>query len=290
MLHRGGRLLAAILVGGLVLAGAWGSAEARFPVPVAGAVPGRQAADASPTPTGVSGTTSPLEIVPGQVVVRLRPRAGNQPASAASAESALNSAGIQATVDEVLLPPNSYVLGVPTGQEAAAATVLASNPDVEAADPNFVRHIHAGRAMVPNDPLYPTQWGWPRINAPAAWNIAQVPGVIVAVLDTGLDLSHPEFAGRITGGTNFVNPGQSAQDDNGHGTHVSGLIGASGNNGTGGAGLAWRATIMPVKVADSGGNLTSANWINGLAYAAENGARVVNMSFGGTSYSATEQG
>ena len=138
-------------------------------------------------------------------------------------------------MQEVLEAPDSYLLGVPAGQEAAAAGVLASNPNVVAADPNYVRHIHAAE-VVPNDPLYPVQWGWPRINAPAAWNNAQAPGVVVAVLDTGLDLNHPEFAGRITRGTNFITPGGSPQDDNGHGTHVSGIIGAGGTTASAGRG------------------------------------------------------
>ncbi|HET7077837.1 MAG TPA: S8 family serine peptidase [Chloroflexia bacterium] len=279
-------LLAALFTGGAAL---WAA-----PVLHTGALPAAQATaptggfGTSPTPS--PGTTDVVEAVPGEIVVRFREQGGGRAMEPAGAQRALIAAGlgIGAVVQRPLAVAGAYIVGVAPGQEVNAAARMQKQPDVIAADPNLIRHIHA-LAVTPNDPLYPVQWAYPRINAPAAWSTAQVPGVIVAVLDTGLDLNHPEFAGRIVPGVNYARPGASPQDDNGHGTHIAGIIAGAGNNGVGGAGLAWRASILPIKVADSGGNLTSEAWINGIAYAIQHRAQVINMSFGGTTYSGSEQ-
>ena len=120
------------------------------------------------------------------------------------------------------------------------------------------------------------------------------PGVLVAVVDTGIDLSHSEFAGRIApGGTCFGGPsvcfglGIRGNDDQGHGTHVAGIIGAAAN-GVGTTGVAPAALLLPVKVLDSGGFGGYPSVISGISYAASHRARVINMSFGGPMPQATD--
>jgi subtilisin family serine protease/uncharacterized protein YkwD len=148
--------------------------------------------------------------------------------------------------------------------------------------------------VFPDDPSFDSQWGLHNtgqtlgtpdadIDAPEAWGLSQGESdVIVAVIDTGVDLDHPEFAGRLTGGWDFYNGDASPDDDNGHGTHVAGIAAAAGNNGTGVAGVAWGVRIMPVKVLNSAGNGYYSDMIDGIDWALTNGASVINMSLGGT--------
>jgi type VII secretion-associated serine protease mycosin len=136
--------------------------------------------------------------------------------------------------------------------------------------------------FTPNDPLYtaPGQYYWSKIEANAALDISQGNGVVVAVLDSGVDLLHPDLAGQLVTGTNIVSPGEDPQDDTGHGTMIAGIIAAKTNNDVGVAGLAPQAKIMPVKIFDATGNTTDTNIINGITWAVNNGADVINMSFG----------
>ena len=227
----------------------------------------RIAAQTGPLPVTVlprqPGLTVP-EYVPGQVVVLFQP--DKVPITDAGATSqvdrTLAAAGIAADIATRLDDPNGFVLnltGPPTevagAQEAAALEALRARPEVRAADLNFVRVIHA----TPNDPGYPNQWAYRHIAAPTAWNTNQSLGVTVAVLDTGLDMGHPEFNGHVAPGYDYVNNDADPSDDNGHGTHVAGTIGAATNNGVGVAGMSWVTRIMPVKIADSQGRVNSAD-------------------------------
>ncbi|MBV9214088.1 MAG: S8 family serine peptidase, partial [Actinobacteria bacterium] len=140
------------------------------------------------------------------------------------------------------------------------------------------------RAGYPNDPLFPRQWGLTQIQAPAAWaRGAKGAGTAVAVVDSGVDLSHPDLRGQLIGGTDLVKGGgacKGPQDENGHGTHVAGIIAADTNNGIGVAGTAPGAKIMPVRVlgADGSGDVATAD--KGIRWAANHGARVINLSLG----------
>src|SRR5690606_34827765 len=109
--------------------------------------------------------------------------------------------------------------------------------------------------VIPNDALYSEyQWNLPSIETEKGWNISKGDEqVIVAVLDTGVQSNHPDLQGKITEGINLINDELAPDDDVGHGTHVSGIIGATVNNGEGVAGLSWYNKIMPVKVLDSSG-------------------------------------
>ncbi len=104
--------------------------------------------------------------------------------------------------------------------------------------------------------------------------------VIIAVLDTGVQSNHPDLKGKLIEGINIVNEETDPDDDVGHGTHVSGIIGASVNNGEGVAGLSWYNKIMPVKVLDSSGAGSTYSVAQGIIWAADHGAKVINMSLG----------
>lgn len=134
---------------------------------------------------------------------------------------------------------------------------------------------------VPSDPAYPQQWGLPAVGAPAAWEVSRGSAdVVIAVIDTGVDLANPEFAGRLTAGRDFVNGDTGAQDDEGHGTHVASIAAAAADNGLGGSGVAPATRIMPVKVLDADGGGTSFDVAQGIRWAADSGAKVINLSLG----------
>jgi serine protease AprX len=140
----------------------------------------------------------------------------------------------------------------------------------------------------PTDPidLDPTQWGLRRVNAPAAWQEPQATGfgVKVAVIDSGVDLDHEDLKcpGKIetVPGSNYIDANKSADDDNGHGTHVAGIIGACTNNDKGVAGVAPDATIVPFKVLDDAGDGNLDNAALAVRKAADSGVAVINMSLG----------
>lgn len=180
------------------------------------------------------------------------------------------------------------------------------NPNVEYAEPNYIAHAH----FIPNDPLYsPYQWHMDNsvyggINMEAAWDIQTgAPSVVVAVIDTGVAYENyvdaipiggsgkyryityaqaPDLANTsFVPGYDFVNDDSHPNDDEGHGTHVAGTIAQSTNNGIGVAGVAFNCSIMPVKVLNATGSGTYADIADGIYYAANNGAHVINMSLGG---------
>ena len=132
-----------------------------------------------------------------------------------------------------------------------------------------------------NDPLVSEQWGWYRIDVDKAYETGyRGSGVIVAVLDTGVDGDHPDISTNIIDGWNFVDNNDNVTDLDGHGTMVAGIIAAIANNGVGIAGVAPEVKIMPLKVLTSSGG----NWIDldrAIIRAADNGARVIVMSLGG---------
>ncbi|MEO7836639.1 MAG: S8 family serine peptidase, partial [Acidimicrobiales bacterium] len=149
---------------------------------------------------------------------------------------------------------------------ALAAGVLAMSPAARAA----------------GDPRQGEQWGLSTIGAPAAWAAGTGSGITIAVVDTGVDFRHPDLGGKLLPGSNFVTPGAAAQDDNGHGTHVAGIAGAATGNGVGVAGTAPGARILPVKVLDGSGGGSADDVADGIRWAADNGADVINLSLENT--------
>jgi len=142
--------------------------------------------------------------------------------------------------------------------------------------------------MIPNDPLYHYQWDMTQINMPSAWDITTGQGAVVAVVDTGVSYeNYSNFhrlsdlaATHFTGGWNFIANNAHPDDDNGHGSHVAGTIAQSTNNGRGVAGIAYGATIMPVKVLSGSGWGTTSGVADGIRWAADHGAKVINLSLG----------
>lgn len=168
--------------------------------------------------------------------------------------------------------------------------------DVEYAEPNFYAYAY----FTPNDPYWRYQWHLQEqskggINTPFAWDLSQGEGVIVAVIDTGVAYENfgkykraPDLANTaFVPGYDFVNKDTHPNDDNGHGTHVAGTIAQSTNNNLGVAGGAFKAKIMPVKVLNKSGSGTYVQVAAGIRFAADNGAKIINLSLGGPSPSQT---
>ncbi|HEV7762880.1 MAG TPA: S8 family serine peptidase, partial [Acidimicrobiales bacterium] len=164
-------------------------------------------------------------------------------------------------------------------------TAFEDDPLFTAVEPNLIRSATA----TPNDPQMGNQrTALETIDVPAAWNVAdRTAKVTVAVLDTGVDLDHPDLRPNLVAGRDIVHNDASPGDDDGHGTMTAGLIGAVTDNGIGIAGVAWNARIMPVKVLDGQGNGTDAQIASGIVWATDHGAKVINMSLGGVGSSAT---
>lgn len=182
----------------------------------------------------------------------------------------------------------SHMASDSMGTEELAAA-LSARPEVTGVYPN-----HRVRAVkTPNDPSYRELWGMERIGAPDAWEVSTGSrSVIVAVVDTGIDYTHPDLAANVVKdvdgrqGFDSVNNDRDPFDDYGHGTHVAGTIGAVGNNSVGVAGVNWTTGLLGVKVLDDEGYGTDAQVLAGLDYVLDQkrrglNVRVVNMSIGG---------
>jgi subtilisin family serine protease len=158
---------------------------------------------------------------------------------------------------------------------------LRGDPAVAEAQLNYIRHAD----RTPNDELYPDYQkkylGTAKF--PSAWDRSTgSTGTSVAVVDTGVDTGHEDLTGsRIKAGYDFVNDDPNPKDDNGHGTMVAGIAAAATNNAIGVAGAAWNGGIIPVKVLDADGNGTDADVSAGIEWAADHGAKVINLSLGG---------
>ena len=174
-----------------------------------------------------------------------------------------------------------------------AKTRLSNDTWVNIVQPNYQYQI----AFTPNDGLYSFQWNLAQINIPAAWDTDQTaptyggdPGVIVAVIDTGVAYENYEAYGqapdlsstRFIAGYDFINNDAHANDDQGHGTHMTGTIAQSTNNGNAEAGIAFNSTIMPIKVMNQTGSGTTETVSQGIDFAVAQGAKVINLSLTAT--------
>lgn len=270
----------------------------------------------APPPTGAS--VDQAQMVPGEVLVQVTPSAfaGDYRASlGTSGRTGVPSidAALQ-TIGALEIRPVFERLDDPTAQRAAgmdrilrvpysssiapdeAAKLLLSSSDVAFAEPNYIAHA----LLTPNDPTYPLQWahnntgqaisytggsvGTPDCDTDTdqAWDLQTgSSSFILSIVDTGVDTGHPEFAGRIVAGYDYVNNDSNPTDDNGHGTCCAGIAAGGGNDGIGPAGVAWNVKIMPVKVLNASGNGAYTAVANGINFAANNGAKILSLSLGG---------
>jgi subtilisin family serine protease len=200
--------------------------------------------------------------------------------SQSDAVAAVASTG--AHVVEVIPALGAVVVEIPSGRRAAVTAALHALPGavrVEA-DPT------ASISRVPDDPLWSHQWGLRTVGAPAAWDrTVGSSATVIAILDTGVDASHPDLAGAVLAGRDFVNGDLDAADDNGHGTMAAGIAAARTSNARGIASTCWQCRILPVKVLDAEGSGTHSQIANGVVWAADQGAHVISMSLGSPSAS-----
>ncbi|QYR20121.1 S8 family peptidase [Paenibacillus sp. sptzw28] len=149
-------------------------------------------------------------------------------------------------------------------------------------EPHYLYMTNDVTPIIPNDALYSQyQWNLPSIETEKGWNLTKGSDkVLIAVLDTGVQADHPDLKGKLEKGTNIMTEGDAPDDDVGHGTHVAGIIAASVNNGEGVAGLSWYNKILPVKVLDSSGAGSTYSVAQGIIWATDHGAKVINMSLG----------
>jgi thermitase len=238
----------------------------------ASAVIDETVADASdePVPTDEPEVnTPPEEPVPDQMVITF-------PAELSASEREAYIASIGGTVVKEIPALNTVVVNVSSEIGAPADTsdtLFASEPDY---------YVVALQDVV-NDPLFSQQWALSTLEIPSAWHemAEDAPQVTVAVIDSGVCLDHPDLAGRIVAGYDFVQQDSTPQDDYGHGCGVAGIIAANGNNAQGLAGIAPNAVIMPLRVLNGQGVGQYSDVATAIVYAADNGAQIINLSLGG---------
>lgn len=178
-----------------------------------------------------------------------------------------------------------HIVQVAPGNEEATVERLKGDPTVKFAEVD--RLIPA--AGTTNDPYYTSEWHLPDVGAPTAWNYATGSGVTIAILDTGVDGSHPDLAAQMVAGWNFYANSANTSDSNGHGTAVAGTAAAATNNAVGVASVAGGAKIMPVVIADPSAWAYWSTVAQGITWAADHGARVESLSYQGASASSTIQ-
>jgi subtilisin family serine protease/PKD repeat protein len=253
-------------------------------------------------PTGIDLTAMDLNLA-NQRVEQIQPlfSAADDPASSMQAR-ADNAAETELTrMYELTLAQD--------GDVERVIAVLNEDPAVEWAEPDYLAYA---ADTIPNDPLFAGQWGLSQIDAPGAWDVVTgTPLVVIAVLDSGLDMSHPDLADRVwtnpgevpgdgvdndvnnhiddIHGWDFIYDDNDPSDDNGHGTQVAGIAAATTDNGSGMAGVCWNCEIMPVKVMQMSGVANYSDIVKGIYYAAEKGAEIINISLGGYSDSSALQ-
>jgi thermitase len=171
---------------------------------------------------------------------------------------------------------SAYLVEVNPSDRRAVADRLADSPLVEGVLENRL----IGVEVTPDDPDFTIQWYLQAIHAPQAWALTTGRSdVVVAVLDTGVDATHPDLADKLLPGSNTFGDSTGWQDVSGHGTSVAGIIGAESDTGKGVASVAWGCPMLPIRVTNSAGQATSWSIAAGIALAVDRGARVVNVSF-----------
>jgi subtilisin family serine protease len=230
------------------------------------------AADASTTSGSGAASTATTRIL-----VKFSPTA-----TAADRASALSA--VSATDVGTVRDLDVHVLSVPASAADKVITALSHRADVTYAEPDATTEA----TQTPNDPGWTAQWDLAKVNAPAAWDkTTGSSSVVVAVLDSGVDFTHPDLQGRFVAGYDFIDNDTDPTDQYGHGTSIAGILGASSNNAIGLAGTCWTCMIMPVRVLDANGSGTYSTLSNGITWATDHGASVISMSLVGSADSST---
>lgn len=178
---------------------------------------------------------------------------------------------------------NYFVLSFSPTQTIQQALFEYQNlPEVVMAEPDYLYYVQ----KQPNDPLYPQMWAWPKISAPTAWETTTgSTAITAAIIDTGIDSNHEDLAdGRVIKGRNYVGcglPADDPADQYGHGTHVAGTVGAVTNNSLGVAAVNWDIKILAYKIGCGDGAVSSSAGATAIKAAADQGAKVINLSWGG---------
>ncbi|MBM4240634.1 MAG: peptidase S8/S53 subtilisin kexin sedolisin [Euryarchaeota archaeon] len=265
-----------------------------------GTVSGTEGGSASNTPNLENNTTS-ISNVENEIFVRFNSNITDLAQTSMAAHSQIGATVIK-DFKEV---PGLQLVKIPeTIKIQDAIARYQQNPDVLYAESNYKFRTE----VIPNDSYYSSLWGLTKINAPSAWDITTgSSNVIIAVLDTGVDINHPDLQANIwintveipgngiddddndfiddVYGWNFLNDNNIISDDNGHGTHVAGIIGAVGNNAQGTTGVMWNVKIMALKFLGSTGKGDVNDAIEAINYARLMGAHIISNSWGGPDYS-----
>ena len=237
------------------------------------------------------------DVIEGEYIVKFRNKEGGAP----KIKSGVLSTGDKKldTVFKKLAPKNAKLAYKTKASDSRAAgrrgmartvTFSSDKPKSEVIkqleaqkDVEWVQPMAKVRAtsLEPNDPYWSRQWHMERLNVVSAWETSQGEGTIVAVVDTGVTAGEDGYY-KLIEGYDFIDFDADAADLHGHGSHVSGTIGQATNNGIGTGGVAPKVTIMPVRVLDQYGSGSAASVANGIIWAADHGANIINMSLGST--------
>ncbi len=282
---RPSRFIAVLAVAGLILA--WtpsSSAERRV-------VPGKEVAVGFPRSAAIRGAARSIDRLRVPKHMRLSRIKGSY------------SVGVASTADSTTLQSREPVPVNDLEIAALCASLRAANPGIPLeCEANVLFHT----AVTPNDTFYSSLYGMTKIAAPAAWDLTTgSPSVVIAVIDSGVDYTHPDLvanihtnAAEVAGnffdddsngfvddyyGYDFVNSDGAPLDDDEHGTHCAGTVGAQGNNATGVTGVNWQVGILPVKVLDANGDGFLTDIAAGIEYAVDRGASILSMSLSGPS-------
>jgi subtilisin family serine protease len=235
------------------------------------------------SPCGGSSSTQPTDSGSGEsrLLVRLRPGF-----SSGRLDPLLSSLGV--TIERSLWQISVLALRVPAANEEQVIRALQRHPDIEEVEEEaFVSALDAS----PDDAHWPGQWGVKRAGFPTAWATTRGSAkTIVAVVDTGVETSHPDLRAALLPGRDFVDEDRTPSDEHGHGTAVAGVLAARTNNHAGIAGVCWNCRVLSVRVLDRDGSGDSATLAAGIIWAVDQGADVINLSLGGDTTTIAEDG
>jgi len=209
-------------------------------------------------------------VVPDRLLVKAKPHL-----SEAAVHQLFTSLG--ANQGDAIQQIGVRIVRVPEARRATVLKALQHNPNIEFAEEDCLLEPD----LVPNDTYYSYAWHLPKIQAPQTWDTTTGSSTVtIAILDSGVEGTHPDLVSLLLPGWNFYNNNPDTTDVNGHGTAVAGTAAAASNNGIGVAAVTWNCRLMPIRIADANGYGLASAIASGLTWAADRGARVANISYG----------